>query len=151
MSAFLRGARIRAVGVALLCGVLVGCATYEPPKDGDTATIAFTGGARYAYIDTASHAGRSCSAVPQARGENWQNQILPAGRQVWIRQGIDTTGLAYGVSCGFTYSFIPEKGAEYVAEYSFDMKRCSLHLSQQLSSGARVAVPTYKRESGYCW
>lgn len=142
---------MRVVWAAVLGGVLVGCASYEPPRSGETATIVFAGAARYAYIDTSSPAGKSCTSVPQATGDNWKNQVIPAGRQVWILQGIDTRGLAFGMSCGFTYSFTPEEGAKYVSEYSLAGGRCSLHLSQQLSSGALVPVSTLKHEPKSCW
>ncbi len=140
--------KIAVITVLLLS--LAGCATYAPPKSGPTAQIKFLGGA-YVYIDESSTAGRSCTSVPQAVGENFRNQVIPADRRLWIQQGVDTRGLAFGMFCGFAYSFMPEKDANYLSEYVMYGGRCSISLMKQAESGAWLHEPSLEQQPKGCF
>jgi hypothetical protein len=142
---------MRTIIIVISAFILVSCAFYTPPNDGPTAQIKFDGNTQYAYIDTASTAGRICSSIPLVRGEGLRSQPIPAGRRLWIQQGIDTMGLAFGMSCGFVYSFVPDQGAIYISEYKLEGRRCYLRLSKKLESGTLEPVASYVREPKGCW
>lgn len=130
--------------LAVACALLAGCATYSPPASGPLAKMKFytTGG--YTYIDS----GNSCSTraqltsgwgeatelkldSPILSGVRWGSKewiAIPAGKPLWIEQGFDTTGLAFGMKCGLAMVFEPQEGESYVANFVLDGAHCNMHI-----------------------
>lgn len=122
---------------------LASCASYQPPA-GATARIKFVGNQQYAYIDY----GNSCSTRAMVARDIWSSSPIKDGARVWVEQGIDTTGLAYGMKCEFHYSFEPQRDSTYVSEYSSDARSCKIAVYRLSASGERVPEASVRREPG---
>jgi hypothetical protein len=132
---------MRSIVSVVLVLSLVSCSTYQPPA-GASSKIQFAGNHRYAYIDY----GNSCSSRSMVDKSLWSGTAIKEGARVWIEQGIDTSGLAYGMSCGFHYSFEPKAGIAYVSEYSNEGGSCNISLYQVSVTGIKTREPSVHRE-----
>ena len=130
--------------------LLSACATYQAPTSGPTATIKFSGNQYYVYIDAGY--SPSCSTNRRVDGKEWDRVVIPAERKIIIQQGIDTSGTAFGVMCGFVFEFIPEAGAEYESAYTFSYPNCDISVfSIDKNGNKRVPTTLKKSEESYYW
>jgi len=125
---------------ALLILPLASCATYQPPANA-TSRIKFVGNHYYAYIGY----GDSCKARDMVGKEFWSGAPIKDSTRVWIEQGIDTTGTAFGMKCGFRYSFVPLPNTTYVSEYSMHGS-CEIALYRLNENGERIPESSARRE-----
>lgn len=126
---------------AFIVAILQGCATYTAPSDA-TSHIRFVGGA-FAYIDH----GQSCKTRDRVDRDLWSNVPIRDGARIWVEQGVDTTGLAFGFKCVLAYSFVPEPNTEYVSEYSMSYPRCNITIHRLTPYGTKVPERSAQKES----
>lgn len=125
------------VTAATAAAVLSACATYAPPPD-STTRVKFVGNHHYVNVDV----GDSCSASTGVAKELWSSTYVPAGKRIWIEQGVDTRGLPIGFYCGLRLSFEPQENTTYIAEYQLTGMRCRMGLYRLDESGKRAPEPT---------
>jgi hypothetical protein len=144
--------------IAAAAAMLSGCAIYQEPSGGATATL------------TAGHIGdgtsvyevykdRSCA--PNPAGKSFYTTMgtmgaptkkIPAGQEfvltgTWSRIG---AGMAY--RCPATAAFVPGPGKSYVATITPDMaaNRCTLVIEEQVAGGTRPVVSP-RTSTDLCW
>jgi len=120
-------------GLLLVILSVSGCATvYTPPTSGSLARMKFERSTGYALIDE----GNSCGTRHIVPSKDWVN--IRAGKRIWIEQGFDSRGTAFGMYCGLALSFEPIEGATYVSEYQLIGMKCQMALYRITDSGERI-------------
>ena len=137
---------IRILVVLFFTVSMAGCVTYTPPREGPTARIQFEGDGDSVTIDTVGRLGRKCFSIPRVRGEDWRVQTIPSGQRLWLTHSWS----GYKRSCGFSFSFVPDRGATYVSDLRVRGDQCRLQLARQLESGARVSEDSYRKVEESC-
>jgi hypothetical protein len=141
---------IKLSGILTVCAIaVVACASpYVPPSSGPTARVKFVGNHYYAYIDE----GGTCSTRKFVPKDAWPSSYVRAGQRLWLEQGIDTSGTAYGYTCGFVFSFSPEADTTYISEYTNQNRQCQVKLYRLTASGEKVIERSVRREKNrLCW
>lgn len=118
------------------------CASYVAPTNGPTARVKFVGNQFYAYVDE----GGTCSTRKMVPKDAWPSTYVRAGQRLWLEQGIDTSGLAFGYTCGFVFSFEPEADTTYVSEYRSENMRCQVNLYRLSATGERIRETSLRIE-----
>jgi len=136
--------------------VLSGCATYQEPTSGSTATLTARHAAAEGNSVYAVYKDRLCAANPA--GANFYTSMgtmgaptkkIPAGQEFVLTGTWSKAGLGVGYRCSETVSFVPEAGKSYVATITADMNtnRCTLGIEEQ--GGGPVA--SYRKNDSLCY
>jgi hypothetical protein len=146
---------------AIVAGVvaLSGCAAYQEPTSGSTATLTVRHAAEEGTSVYAVYKDRLCAAHPG--GTNFYTSMgtmgaptkkIPAGQEFVLTGTWLKAGMGVGYRCSETASFVPEDGKVYVATIVADMKtnRCSLGIEEQAAGGTRP-VTSYRKNADLCY
>ncbi len=66
--------------------------------------------------------------------------VVPAGKPLFVQQGVDTRGLAMSVFCVNAYFFDPEPDATYISEWTTNHVSCGVRLMKVREDGSKVDV-----------
>jgi len=139
--------------------VLSGCAAYQPPTSGSTATLTVQkageeGGAQfYVYKDgrcSANPGGRFFYTTSGTAGE--PTKKIAAGQELVLTGTWTKSGLGVAYQCSETVSFVPEEGKTYIATIAADMaaNRCTLGV-EELAAGGKRPVASYRKNENLCY
>jgi hypothetical protein len=137
--------------------VLSGCAAYQEPASGTTATLTVRHegeGTSYYHV----YKDRSCT--PNPAGSFFYTTMgtagaptkkIAAGQEFVLTGTWSKTGMGIVYRCSATATFVPEEGKSYLATITANMatSRCALGIEEQVADGPRL-VASYRRNADLC-